>query len=215
MSKEYGYIGKEVTQAFRDNKGIFTPQDIIELDQENKWTNFGQLELLLTNASISGSSTVDFTGLDTYGDFNVFFLTFTDLTIANDNKRIGLELLSNGVASGTAYQAAASVGEADGTHTPVASTSLPGLRITDNIGSGTNENANGYIYIYNSLNSNKYTFITYQSTFVNSSGVPGYEFGSGTHPLVRFDNGLRFHPDINGSSTFTGGTFSLYGIRSF
>ena len=41
MSKEYGYIGKEVTQAFRDNKGIFTPQDIIELDQENKWTNFG------------------------------------------------------------------------------------------------------------------------------------------------------------------------------
>ena len=36
MSKEYGYIGKEVEQAFRDNKGIFTPQDIIELDQENK-----------------------------------------------------------------------------------------------------------------------------------------------------------------------------------
>ena len=48
MSKEYGYIGKEVTQAFRDNKGIFTPQDIIELDQENKWTNFGQLELIQT-----------------------------------------------------------------------------------------------------------------------------------------------------------------------
>ena len=48
MSKEYGYIGKEVTQAFRDNKGIFTPQDIIELDQVNKWTNFGQLELIQT-----------------------------------------------------------------------------------------------------------------------------------------------------------------------
>ena len=48
MSKEYGYIGKEVEQAFRSNKGIFTPQDIIELDQENKWTNFGQLELIQT-----------------------------------------------------------------------------------------------------------------------------------------------------------------------
>ena len=56
MSKEYGYIGKEVTQAFRDNKGIFTPQDIIELDQENKWTNFGQLELIETQ-NVSGTPT--------------------------------------------------------------------------------------------------------------------------------------------------------------
>ena len=52
-------------------------------------------------------------------------------------------------------------------------------------------------------------------TVVNLSGVAGFEFGGGAHPLARFDNGLRFHPDINGSSTFTGGSFSLYGIRSF
>ena len=210
------YIPKNaVTQAFRSNKGVLSPNQIIDLDNANKFTKYGQLELLLTNASISSASTVDFTGLETYGDFNTFFVTFTDLTIANDNKRIGLELLSNGVASGTAYHAAASVGEADGTHTPTASTSLPGLRITDNIGSATNENANGYIYIYNCLDAIKYTFITYHSTFVNSAGVPGYEFGSGTHPFTRFDNGLRFHPDINGSSTFTGGSFSLYGIRNY
>jgi hypothetical protein len=36
MSKEYGYItGKEIEQSFRNNKGIFTPQDIIELD--HRW----------------------------------------------------------------------------------------------------------------------------------------------------------------------------------
>jgi hypothetical protein len=210
------YIPKDaVTQAFRSNKGVLTPNQIIELDNENKFTKYGQLELLLTNASISSASTVDFTGLDTYGNFDVFFLTFNDLTIANDNKRIGLELLSNGTASGTSYHAAASVMEADGTFTATKSTSLPGLRITDNIGSSTNENANGYIYIYNSLSSVKFTNITYHSTFVNSSGVPGWEFGSGVHPLARFDNGLRFHPDINGSSTFTGGSFSLYGIRNY
>ena len=55
MSKEFGYIGKEVEQAFRNNKGIFTPQDIIELEQENKWTNFGQLELI-QNQTISSST---------------------------------------------------------------------------------------------------------------------------------------------------------------
>tara|TARA_A100000172_G_scaffold77601_1_gene62191 strand:- start:602 stop:1240 length:639 start_codon:yes stop_codon:yes gene_type:complete len=210
------YIPKDaVTQAFRSNKGVLTPNQIIELDNENKFTKYGQLELLLTNASISSASTVDFTGLDTYGNFDVFFLTFNDLTIANDNKRIGLELLSNGTASGTSYHAAASVMETDGTFTATKSTSLPGLRITDNIGSATNENANGYIHIYNALDSQKFTNITYHSTFVNSSGVAGFEFGSGVHPLSRFDNGLRFHPDINGSSTFTGGSFSLYGIRNY
>ena len=143
------YIPKDaVTQAFRSNKGVLTPNQIIELDNENKFTKYGQLELLITNASISSASTVDFTGLDTYGNFNVFFVTFTDLTIANDNKRIGLELLSNGTASGTNYKAGGQAMEVDGTFTEARSTSLPGLRITDNIGSATNENANGYIYIY-------------------------------------------------------------------
>ena len=61
MSKEYGYIGKEVEQAFRSNKGIFTPQDIIELDQENKWTNFGQLELIETQTVTSAVTYIDFT----------------------------------------------------------------------------------------------------------------------------------------------------------
>ena len=47
------------------------------------------------------------------------------------------------------------------------------------------------------------------------AGVKHFEFGGGAHPLARFDNGLRFHPDINGSSTFTGGSFTLYGIRNY
>ena len=210
------YIPKDaVTQAFRSNKGVLTPNQIIKLDNENKFTKYGQLELLLTNSSISSASTVDFTGLDTYGNFNVFFVTFTDLTIANDNKRIGLELLSNGTASGTNYKAGGQAMEVDGTFTEARSTSLPGLRITDNIGSATNENTSGYIYIYNALDSTKFTSINYHSCFQTLNTVHGSEFGGGAHPTARFDNGLRFHPDINGSSTFTGGTFSLYGIRSF
>ena len=59
MSKEYGYIGKEVEQDFRSNSGIFTPQDIIELDQENKWTNFNHQSTL----SIEG-----------FGGINISFL---------------------------------------------------------------------------------------------------------------------------------------------
>tara|TARA_E500000318_G_scaffold56599_1_gene52662 strand:+ start:61 stop:699 length:639 start_codon:yes stop_codon:yes gene_type:complete len=210
------YIPKDaVTQAFKSNKGVLTPNQIIELDNENKFTKYGQLELLLTNASISSQSTVDFTGLDTYGNFNTFFITFTDLTIANDNKRIGLELLSNGVASSTQYHAAGESMQAGGTFAEANGTSLPGLRITDNIGSATNEVTSGYIYIYNALDATKYTTLNYHSCFQTLNTVHGSEFGGGMLPEARFDNGLRFHPDINGSSTFTGGSFSLYGIRDF
>ena len=71
MSKEYGYIGKEVTQAFRDNKGIFTPQDIIELDQENKWTNFGQLELIETQTITPNVAAVDFLNIKSFLYFSL------------------------------------------------------------------------------------------------------------------------------------------------
>jgi len=65
MSKEYGYIGKEVTQAFRDNKGIFSVTDVYDLDQDNKWTNLaiGQLELIETK-TISDDSSVSFQNLE-------------------------------------------------------------------------------------------------------------------------------------------------------
>ena len=204
-----------VTQSFKSNKGVLTPNQVIELDNENKFTKYGQLELLLTNESISSASTVDFLALDDYGNFDVFFVTFNDLSIANDNKRIGLELLKNGVASGTAYHTAGRVLTSAASYTNGSGTSLPGLRITDNVGSATNENTSGYIYIYNALSGQRNTTITYHATFMTNGGVPGVEYGIGVHPTARFDNGLRFHPDINGSSTFTGGAFSLYGIRSF
>ena len=81
MSKKYGYIGKEVTQAFRDNKGIFTPQDIIELDQENKWTNFGQLELIQTIVSSGSTTSIEFTELKE-NEYKTHLFTFTNIQSA-------------------------------------------------------------------------------------------------------------------------------------
>ena len=69
--------------------------------------------------------------------------------------------------------------------------------------------------IYNNLDSTKYSFITYHGLFQTNSNVAGSEFGSGVLPTTRFDNGLRLHPDQNGSSNFTGGNFSLYGIKEY
>ena len=46
-SNEYGYI-PEVAQSFGDNTGVFDPADINNLVKDNKWTQYGQLELIET-----------------------------------------------------------------------------------------------------------------------------------------------------------------------
>lgn len=214
-SNKYGYSGVDIpTQAFKANVGKFEPSEINELVANDEWTQYGQLDLLLTQTVSSNVSTVNFTDIDGYGQFyQVFMVTMTDITIEHDNKLLGLEFLSNGTASGTNYQVAGVASYYNGTFNDVKGTSYPALRLTDNVGNGTNEVVNGYFYIYDALDSQKYSYISYHGNFQSNSNVTGTEFGVGCLPETRYDNGLRFHPDQNGSSNFTGGIFSLYGVR--
>ena len=71
------YIPKDaVTQSFKSNKGVLTTNQIIELDNENKFTKFGQLEHLQTQ-TISGAL-ADFTKLQE-SVYDVHLFTFTDI----------------------------------------------------------------------------------------------------------------------------------------
>ena len=45
---EYGYIPESPAQSFGNNKGIFTPNDIYDLTRADKYTQYGQLELIQT-----------------------------------------------------------------------------------------------------------------------------------------------------------------------
>ena len=55
-SNKYGYSGVDIpTQAFQANVGKFDPAEINELVQQDKWTQYGQLELIETKtASMTG-----------------------------------------------------------------------------------------------------------------------------------------------------------------
>ena len=48
MSNEFGYIPESPEQSFGNNKGIFTPTDIYDLTRADKYTSYGQLELIET-----------------------------------------------------------------------------------------------------------------------------------------------------------------------
>ena len=88
---EYGYIPESPAQSFGNNKGIFTPNDIYDLTRADKFTDYGQLDLIETQ-SVSNVATVDFTNLGTY---NVHFMTFNDIHSANNNVITNIRFYEN------------------------------------------------------------------------------------------------------------------------
>jgi hypothetical protein len=206
MSKEYGYItGKEIEQGFRNNKGIFTPQDIIELDQENKWTNFGQLEFIETQ-TVSASTTAELTSLQE-STYNVHFVTFA-LNLGGGALTVTLSNDDGSTFETSGYEKAAQYGSVGGTFAEDRSTS--NTNIGDFGSASANNMKNGYLYFYNLGDSSKYSFTTYHSMLEHNTLTNFMLFGSSVRTTAEVNNAIRF--STNSASTMTG-TVSLYGIR--
>ena len=212
MSKEYGYIGKEVEQAFRDNKGIFTPQDIIELDQENKWTNFGQLELIETQTITPNVAAVDFLNIKS-DIYTVHFLTCNNVQAVSDGPTIRIQLYESGtLETGSVYNHALQYGNGAGANGSLNSTTSSNILFGSNIGGSTNESGNAYCYFYNLGDSMKYSFLSMHSISTNADPNALFYFGSAVLPQQSTVDGIRLLLDSGNIDT---GDYSLYGIRTF
>ena len=96
----YGYKGADVPQSFGNNTGVFDPADINNLVKDDKWTQYGQLELIETQ-NITGVSSTTFSSL---GDYNVHFLTVNDFQPVTDGTDLRIRFISNGTEyTGTTY----------------------------------------------------------------------------------------------------------------
>jgi hypothetical protein len=209
---KYGYKGAEPTQSFGNNTGVFDPNDINNLIADNKWTSFGQLELIHTE-NASAVSYVDF--LESAGTFdtsyNVHFLTYNDIYASTDNVSLDVQLYESGTLETAAvYQAAYQYGIANGSFGENRSTATTQMRLTWAIGNGVGEVGNGYHYFYNLADSSKYSFGTGHWGHIEqptTQYIMG--FGGDVLPQASAVNGLRVKIL---AGTFTG-TLSLYGIR--
>ena len=215
MSNEFGYIPESPEQSFGNNKGIFTPTDIYDLTRADKYTNYGQLELIETQTFSTTVSVVDF--LDIKSDiYNVHFMTFNNMKTAGDNQEVtNVRLYENGVLeSGSVYQRATQ-----------RATNVPGLefgesrntadtRFNDIFGTGTatGESVNGYMYFYNLGDSTKYSFVTAQVAGLSSNAQYMGAFGSGVLPQASFVDGIQVKKNSGNYSDFS---VSLYGIKEY
>jgi hypothetical protein len=213
-SNKYGYVGVDIpAQSFGSNKGVFNPAEINELVADNKWTTFGQLELIETQTYSSTVSFVDFTSIQE-STYNVHFMTFSQMSGATDNTAtINIRFYESGVLeTASVYQWARqnaglnpSVGfNQDKTTTASYISTLFGS------GTATGENDSGYAYFYNLGDSSKYSFTTFQCVGLTNESYYMGAFGSGVLPQASTVDGIRI---LMNSGNYNDFKVSLYGIR--
>jgi hypothetical protein len=206
---EYGYIPEAPEQSFGNNKGIFTPKDIYDLTRADKYTNYGQLELIETQ-TVSSVATVEFTDL---GNYNVHFLTINDLKVVNDNNWLQVRFYESGVLeTASVYQFANQVGVGTGTFYEARTTGNGYLQFMSgaNVGNSTNERGNAYCYFYNLTDSSKYSFMTHQCVSTYDTNGMVMNFGSGVMPQASAVDGIQL---ILAGGNIDSSDISLYGIR--
>jgi hypothetical protein len=208
---EYGYIPEAPEQSFGNNKGIFNPKDIYDLTRADKYTNYGQLELIETQ-TVSSVANVEFTNL---GNYNVHFLTINDTKVVNDNVWFQVRFYESGVLeTANAYQFANQVGTSTGTFYYAKSTANSKLQFMTgaNIGNATNESGNAYCYFYNLTDSSKYSFMTHQCVVTSPSTNVNMNFGSGTMSQKSAVDGIQL---FLASGNIASASISLYGIKEY
>ena len=205
---EYGYIPEAPEQSAFNNKGIFKPKDIYNLDRADKWTpQLGQLELIETKTITSAVSSVD---LEDLGSYNVHLLTINDGYNTTSGKNIAIRLYESGVLeSGSVYHMA----NQDCTPSFFAEdrgTTKDAFRFGNNTSTTVAQsNINGYLYFYNFLDSSKNSFATTHFVGWNNINEIQSTFGANGLPQASTVNKFQVFAIDVGAIT---GSFSLYGI---
>ena len=207
------YIPKDaVTQSFQSNKGVLTPNQIIELDNQNKFTKYGQLELIQTQEITSAQTYIDFTNIKE-DEYNVHFITWNNVHPQTDSKTLTLRLSDDG---GTSYESAnyevAFINiNASASFNATGSSSNTFMYCSTSVGTGTGECANGYAYLYHLGDGGKESFNTFQNSDLQAAPTLQTFVGSQIYNQTSIINAFRFGTS-DGSSTWTG-DFSVYGLR--
>ena len=199
------YLGTQPNNV-KKNTGLYTPSEILQLTKEGSWG--GSLELI--EEQTVSSSYADFTNL---GNYDVHLFQFKNV-VPSSQTNIGMRFSNNGGSSYTAsgYKYAWQRGYPS-SFAEVKSTSKSRILINGDIGTGTNDSLNGYVYCYNLSNSSKYSFCSFHTigSLISSSIYSMFSFGGGVLPTAETHNAVRF-----GTLDFAvlgSGTIKLYGVK--
>ena len=208
---EYGYIPESPAQSVKNNKGIFTANDIHDLVTQDKWLTFGQLELIETKTVTSSTASLIFDDIkeDIY---DVHFVTWNNFQSTVANKRLVMRFYESGTEeSASVYQWSYQTMGVD-FEGENQTTSDSSIFLGTNTTTTSAQSDSGYVYIYNAGDSTKYTFTSSHATGLYQSGPHiRNHFGGAALPQTSVVDQFKFFSTA--TSNIEHVVISLYGIR--
>tara|TARA_Y100000361_G_scaffold139702_1_gene142961 strand:+ start:2469 stop:3110 length:642 start_codon:yes stop_codon:yes gene_type:complete len=210
-TSEFSYIPESPAQSFRNNKGILTPTDIYNLDREDKWTNFGQLEFIETQTITSSTASMIFDSIQET-TYDIHFLTYSNFGSTGDNRRLVMRFFESGVEATSNYRYGGNNARTDGNF-ETGSNGTSSLHLGINGDIDANVRDNGYIYIYNAGDFTKYTMYNAHTTgmFQTTSKFASIFIGGNLSNESQVDQ-IKLFSSTDNIATLTA---SLYGIRTY
>ena len=152
------------------------------------------------------SNTLTVTGIDS--TYDVYMVKQSNITIASASALTHFRITKSDVDDTTSNYDYASVQlSADRAFIDVGQTNLTSFGIDSMTSS---DYWNGILYLFNFNNASEYSFITYELSHTEATGVLRSQQGGGVHTVASASNGITFYP---ASGNIVTGTMTLYGLK--
>lgn len=211
-SNNYGYVGVGIPeQKFGSNKGVLSTDDVKNLIDLEKFTHYGQLELIST-ATASGESAIEF--IDFKKDkYTTYLFTLNDVNFSAD-AQISVRFYLNGVlATASSYQLSYRRGASDSNYSYIKSAGIDyGLMHSQNGGTTSDRECFGGVWFLHMFSdSDTYPVLSHKLSIFDSGGSSSFSYGGVSYLSQQMVTGFQVKP--YGSQTIDRGEFALYGYR--
>ena len=158
----------------------------------------------------SAVASVTLTGISS--TYDVYMVRINKLEIDTDNNDLKLRFTESGTPNTTAnYDSASKVLISTVAFVNNSETNQTSADFSVNLGTGTGEQFNATMYIFNANNSSEYTFYTTENTaYDNNPRLIGKQ-GGGVFTVASTVDGIQILGD---STNIDNGNFVLYGLKS-
>lgn len=166
----------------------------------------GKLVQVATETVTTAVAEVSFTNID---EDSVYMIAFTNVRPASDNKDMRVQL-KNGSTVLTPYDRASKDLRTDTTYS---NNSVDGATRFDLNAGQSNvsaETGQGIFYLYNFQNANEYSYLTYETSYINFNSTLFGQQGGGVVRQASACDTIVFYWES--ASNFSSGTFTLYKV---
>jgi len=157
----------------------------------------------------SSTGSVSLVGIDS--TYDVYKVVWTNVTIDTDTKQLQWRYRnSSGDVNSSNYDKARKILKANASFTNSSGTNATQFN-TVSIGTGTQEQTNGILYLFNFNNSSEYSFHTEEASSLDYQPTLAGIQGGGVLTVTESHIGLTFF--VQDSNNLESGTFTLYGLK--